>query len=300
MEILKSIFFSLVQSLTEFLPVSSSGHLLFFKNILNFEEYGIFYDIVLHAGSLVAIIFFFYKEIKELILNTIIELKDSIKKDKNEKLDIKNKKYNIQKFYIKINETFNKKNTKILTFSIISTFVTFTFYIIFKKIFDYLIENPKILPFTFLITAILIFLSYLFSKNYKNESFLNINNKTYFFPLIIGFVQGIAILPGVSRSGSTISMALILKTNKNEAFFYSFLLSIYAIGGSFLFSLLELKGFELIVKSPSIYIYGFFFSFIFSFLTLKLLKFLINKNIYFYFSIYVLILSFFSFLRFYF
>lgn len=290
MEILKSILFSFIQSITEFLPISSSGHLLFFKNILNFEEYGIFYDIILHTGSLAAIIFFFFEDLKKLMVGFFDELKEiNFNKNKNE--IEQNKKITI----------FEKTNIKIILFSFISTFTTLIIFILFKKTFDLILENPKILPFTFLFTSILILTSFVVTKKFEKSenNKQNLKDKKYFFPLIVGIIQGISILPGVSRSGSTISIGLILKTEKNDSFFYSFLLSIFAIAGSFLFSILEIKGLDLLIKSPLVYISGFIFSFIFSFFTLKLLKILIKKNLFFYFSIYTFILSLLSFFTFY-
>jgi|GEM_PF-285966 undecaprenyl-diphosphatase len=280
MEIIKSLILSLVQALTEFLPISSSGHLLLFKNILNFNNFGVNYDIIIHFGSLFAIILFFYKNIIVLLKGSVIEIKN---------------------FFDKNSDFNSTKNLKIIIFSFISTITTFIIYKIFEDKFLNFMENPKILPFSFLFTTFFLVLGFRF-KTYYFKKKLNekkVYEKNIFYSIIIGIIQSMAILPGVSRSGSTISSAFFFNIEKEDAFFYSFLLSIFAIVGSVLISISELNLLSDFAKSPISYTFGFIGSFVFSFLTLKLLKILIKKNIFFLFSIYTFILSIISFIKFY-
>ncbi len=197
-EILKSIVLGLVQGLGEFLPVSSSGHLLICRRIFGLEEGGHLMTVLLHVGTLVAVVIVYREELWELI----------------------------------------KKPIQWKTLWIIAaTAVTALITLVFKKFFDWA-ENGSILWLCFLITSGLLCAGELIKRN--RDLKLEIDDMKWYHALIIGGVQGIAVLPGVSRSGSTITGAMFCGMKKKDAAEFSFLLSIPAILGGLVLDLPDL------------------------------------------------------------
>jgi len=244
MEILKSFLLAFIQSATEFLPISSSGHLVIFGSFLKPEISSfLFFTITLHSGSLLAIIFYFRKRIKELIL---------------------------------------LRNLKLLAFIIVSSI--FTFFIAYP-LHDYvekLVSSPSKAGRAMLINGIILGSLFLRRDEEKEMNFLRAG--------IIGIAQGIAVIPGISRSGITITSALHLGIEENSAFEFSFLLSIPVIAGAQLFESLKTE-----LPRPDeagIYIGGFILSCVFSFLFLKVMEKFVIRGWFKYFSIYSLFLGF--------
>ena len=211
-----------IQGFSEFIPVSSSAHLLFISNIYEFDISSLQLDISLHLGSLLAIIFYF----KDELLN--------ISKNKN-------------------------LVTLIILGSIPLIIIGYIFYS--SGLINYL-RNLEIIAWTTLIFGILLYFAD--KKNVKNKINTNLNFKTI---LIIGLLQVLSIIPGVSRSGIVITASRFLKFDRVDSTKIAFYLSIPALtGASFL-------GIKDIVKSSIdfnlIFIFSTFFSFFISFLTIK-------------------------------
>jgi len=188
---LKIILLALVQGMTEFFPVSSSGHLLVFQKLLNFTTLPLVYDIFFHLGTLLAVAVFFFKDLKPLAL----------------------------RFY-------EKDNLRMLLLLATASLPTAVIGFIGKDFFEALFEQTHYLGFCFLFTAAVLLAS----------RFLRLKTKLPDFPAVflIGVAQGIAIIPGVSRSGMTIAVGLILGLGFEFSFRFSFLLSIPAILGAVL------------------------------------------------------------------
>lgn len=262
MSILEAIFLGTVQGLSEFLPISSSGHLVFLQSLFGLKENPVFFDILVHFGSFFAIVSFFRKEIKELFKKVVLEVK-------------------------------TKKIGGALGFIFVLIVATLPISIaglFFEREIEILFKTPSLLGFTFFFTSFLLFLSYLFSK----EKF-SLENLSLVKAFIIGFFQAIALLPGVSRSGSTVSGGLLLGLKKKDAFYFSFLLGAVAILGATLFQLSRTDVF--LGEIPG-YSLGFVSAFLASFFALKIFKeFLLRKNL-LPFAFYCLILSVVSFLIF--
>jgi len=201
MDFIQVLILGLIQGLTEWLPISSSGHLVVVQKLMNLSTPVVF-DVMLHVGTLLAVIVFFRKDILK-ILKSLLSLKT---KDENFKLFI----------YI-----------------LIGTIPTAVIGFLFLKFFESLFSNVKAVGIGFLITGALLLLSKLKNNN---------KNLNWFNSLIIGTIQGISIAPGISRSGSTISVGLLRGIKKEEVFKYSFLLSIPAIIGA---NVMEYKAFNL-------------------------------------------------------
>lgn len=194
MEYINSIILGFVQGLTEFLPVSSSGHLMLLEKIGIGEE-SLLFNLMLHLATLLAVCFVYRK-----------------------------------KLWVMIRHPFTKE----VGFVLLATLPTVAIAFFIRMFFDDIVT--KLLPFGFMLTTVFLILG---SLKWKREREMN---KTT--ALIIGVTQGIAAFGGVSRSGSTISMGIILGLDKKEAGDFSFILSIPIIIGSALVEVIGFSGVE--------------------------------------------------------
>lgn len=232
---INEVFLALIQAATEFLPISSSGHLALFSNIIS--EPDVFFFTVLQLSSLFAVIIFTRKEIKDLVLF--------------------------------------RGNRRLWIYLIISTIPALFFGLIFKRIIEHSFSSLLFLGFAFIFTGIILF----FTKFTKPYSEFNSKNS-----LFIGLFQALALFPGVSRSGMTISSALFAGIDREKAAKFSFLLFIPLSIGAFV---LEVGGFYF---NTSLLI-AFLISLVFSLIFLKLLLEVIKKNALWIFSIYCLFIG---------
>ena len=251
MTILDSIILGVLQGLTEFLPVSSSGHLVFVEKLLGHKEVPLLYDILLHVASLLAVFIFF----RNKLLNLTKECMTL--------------KYN--------------KSHKYVIMILVSTIVTTAMLVVTKPMMKSIKEEPVYLTVAFAFTAMLLLIAQSFFKKAVPDKEIS-----WFDAIFIGFFQGIAVLPGVSRSGSTITGALFRKIPAKDAVEYSFMLAIPAILGALLLEVVK-GGFAFIDPIPSLV--GFVTSFLASLAALKLLVFMMKKTILFPFAIYLFVLS---------
>ncbi len=189
----EGLVLGIVQGLSEFLPISSSGHLLLLEK-LGLGQENLFFNIMLHVGTLFAVLIYLRKDVKECLLHP-----------------------------------FSKNNLYLLMCLI----PTVALALIFKFVFPDLLGS-KFLPLNFMITAFLLIASkYLvFAKPKVN------NVKT---SILTGIMQGIAVLPGISRSGATVTTQMFLGIEKKQAASFSFLVSIPVILGSALVEIVSLS-----------------------------------------------------------
>ncbi|MGZ7108816.1 MAG: undecaprenyl-diphosphate phosphatase [Methanobacterium sp.] len=210
MDIIQAIIIGIVQGLTEFLPVSSSAHLVFAPQILGVQS-SLAFDTILHVGSLVAVVIYFWNDIIHMIKSFISSLID-IPRDR---------------FREGIREDQFKRLAWLV---IIGTIPAGLAGILFKDFFESLFNNIPAVGFFLIITGFLLWGSERVSRRIKDKTSLkemSIKNS-----LIIGIFQALAIAPGISRSGATISAGLFLGLERELAARYSFLLSIIAILGA--------------------------------------------------------------------
>ncbi len=202
---IESIILGLLQGLAEFLPISSSGHLVLGEKLLNMKEAGMFFDIMLHAGTLLSIFVVFRKKIVDMIVGCIHRDKTQLKE---------------------------------VGYIVLASIPTAIIGIGFKKPLESLFENPKAVCCAMLFTATLLFVSQwgkTGSKHPDNEGV----QMNWWRALVTGVVQGIACIPGISRSGSTISGMIFLGVNRKYAGEFSFLMSIPAVGGAALLDVIK-------------------------------------------------------------
>ena len=255
-EIINAIILGLVQGLTEFLPISSSGHLAILHKILNFEtESNLFFDIILHLATLFAVIIFYRNE----IVNISIAGKNSFS-------DMIFKKHSFKQAFWK-----EKNDSRLFVLIIIGSIPTGVIGIVFKDQVELLADNLLFVGYGLLFAAFMLLLFEL-----KRRAFRKIPSMGIFDSIIIGTMQGVAIIPGISRSGSTIAIAKLLGIDKESAAKYSFLLSIPAITGAFLLKIKDIFS-ESIELDYLLLSVGFVASFLSGYYSLKLLIWLIKK-----------------------
>ena len=216
MSMLETIVQAVIQGLTEFLPVSSSGHLSLYQHFTgNSGEGALMFSAVLHLGTLVAVFVAFRKLIIDLIFEFFRMCKDLV-----------NKKF--------IWEEMNPERRMIIMI-IISTLMLIPF-MFFKGWFEGISEDTSIMAegICFLYTAAILFLSDKCTKGKKTKGDITAKDAA-----TVGFFQGVALLPGVSRSGSTISSGLFCGFDRSTAVAYSFVLGIPAILGGCLLEIVD-------------------------------------------------------------
>ncbi len=210
MSIWQSILLGLTQGLAEFLPVSSSGHLVFFQSLFGLKEPPIFFDVMLHLATLLAIILFFRRDIWKIIQG--------------------------------VGSTFKKNQSdfsqvKLLSLIILATLPTGLMGFFLKDWFESFFSAPRQVGGFLFLTGLVLFFTRFIRKEGKP-----LDQMKWSDALLIGIAQGIAILPGISRSGATISTSLFLGLNRELSGRFSFLLSIPAILGA---TLLEIEAIDL-------------------------------------------------------
>ncbi len=228
--IIEVLILSAIQGISEFLPISSSAHLILVSSLYEFKSNSLLIDISLHLGSLLAIIYFF----------------------RNDLLDVKN----------------NKRLLGLVIFGSIP--LIFTGYILYSTDLIYSIRNVKVIAWTTLIFAIILYIADKSRFDKKISTSLN-----YQSILFIGLFQILSLVPGVSRAGITITAARILKFNRYDSSKVSFLLSIPALSGASFLGLKDL--FNESINLNYLVFLAIVSSFIFSFLTVKFFLDYINK-----------------------
>lgn len=263
MNIFDAIFQAIIQGLTEFLPVSSSGHLKLYQAITGQSvEEGTFLLVILHLGTLVAVCIAFRDTIWALLKEFFALIKDIFTgrfkwKDMN-------------------------PDRRMLIMLFISLVLLVPFYLI-KDVFESI--SLPILGVCFLFTSVELFIASRIRKNTKTAGDITVKDA-----VVIGLFQCIALFPGVSRSGSTISGGLFSGLEKETAVRYSFVLGIPAILGGCLVELKDVLEGTITVNVPAAII-GFIVAAVVGILAINLVRWLIRSDNFIVFSIYTLLVS---------
>ena len=221
MGLFKAIILGIVQGLTEFLPVSSSGHLTICKQLIGMEDIGFSFDIILHVGTLLAVFLVYWRDIGRLIVDGIGIIVDVCF---NIKEFFVSKKMQDEPFYRKVICNGYRKFAMLVIVSTIPTGIIGYFG---KDLVEKAGTTLLVPGICLIITATLLLISDNLpdgKKKPKKTSYLN--------ALFIGTCQGIATLPGLSRSGTTIPAGLLCGLKREFAVKYSFIMSIPAIMGA--------------------------------------------------------------------
>ena len=243
-DFIEILILSAIQGISEFLPISSSAHLILVSNFYDFKTSSLLIDVSLHLGSLFAIIFYFKKDLFNL-----------------------------------------RNNLKLINLLIIGSIPLFVFgYLLYSSDLIHLLRNIKLIAWTTLFFSIILY----FADQRKIEKKIstNLNIKSILF---IGLFQILALIPGVSRAGITMTTARFLKFNRVDSSKISFLLSIPALAGASFLGLKDIL--DQPIEINYLIIFAIILSFLFSFITVKFFLNFINKFSLNIFIIYRILLS---------
>jgi undecaprenyl-diphosphatase len=253
MSIWQSLALGVMQGVSEFIPISSSGHLVVLRAVMGTDEMPLLYDVLLHIATLIVVVVFFRERVAR-ILGAVIRW--AARRGRGE----------------------DAVDLKLALLIAIATVVTVVIGLAVRR-FDLQLQ-PKIVSAAFLVTAVLLVLSR-FTRGTLEYDSVGVRHA-----LIIGAVQGIAVVPGISRSGSTIFAALAAGVSRERAGEFSFLLAIPAILGALV---LELRHFDDLAGTISLgaLAAGFAGALLFGFISLALLVRLVRGGQLWIFSIYL-------------
>jgi len=241
---LKSIILGILQGITEFIPVSSSGHLVLAQHFLDFDSPDIIFEILVHFGTLLSVLIYFRRDIIRLLSSLI-----------------------------PATETTETRQTdhKILLYLLVGTIVTGILGVLFQSQIRELFARPLFTAFMLLITGTVVFLS-----DYLPPKKLEMYQTGIIRSITIGLSQAFAVIPGISRSGMTITTGITTGLKRDAAARFSFLLSIPAILGATIFDIRSLNsiGREFFYG----YLLGMIAAFISGYLVIALLMKLISKR----------------------
>lgn len=251
MTVIQALILGIVQGLTELLPISSSGHLNIIPWIFNWSEIPASFDIALHFGTLLAIGIFFFKDWINLIIGGF---KQVVKKEKS-------------------------VDGKMFWYLVAATIPGGLIGLICSDIIDTFLEEKIMLSRGIIATCLIVLgiILYLVDKNSKSET--SYENMTFKQTFLIGLSQALAFIPGVSRSGITMTTARMMKVDRESAAKYSFMLSTPIVFAAVIFKLSEF-----VFDIP--FIVGVLSSFIVGLLVIKFLLNYLKKGSYKAFAIY--------------
>ncbi|MBO5446964.1 undecaprenyl-diphosphate phosphatase [bacterium] len=256
MNLIQAILMGIVQGLSEFLPISSSAHLVFTSNFYKvFKDIPVeahstqevFFDIMLHLGTLIAVLIFFRKD----LIDICVALWNGIK-----------------------TRDFSSNLAKLGIYILIGTVLTVLLALPLQDVANHLVFHPALVGALLILTGGVLFYSEYMSKKNTSKS-ANITLKQ---SIIIGLSQGLAVLPGFSRSGWTIATGLFLGLDRETSARYSFLLSIPIIlGASMVYPLVEIDVKDLVTFNWIVIIVGTIVSGIVGYLCVKYFMKFISK-----------------------
>lgn len=281
MSLLEAILMGLIQGLTEFLPVSSSGHLALFKILFGVEtDTGILFDVLLHVGTLMAIFAVYYKDIWKLIIEGCCILRDVFV---NAVLFFKN---TFKKEHESYRRIVSNGYRKFVLLIMVSTIPTGIIGVVGKDVVEMASQILIVPGICLIITAILLFIA----DRVKDGDKLP-KSVTYTNAFGIGIAQGVATLPGLSRSGTTITACLLSGFNRNFAVKYSFIMSIPAILGALVLELTDIAGTAVSGKEIAFYVVGMLISAVVGYICIKTMLVIVRKKKFLGFAIYCLIVG---------
>jgi len=251
MNIFIAVFLGIVQGVAEFLPISSSGHLAIFQNFLNVtynEEHHLLFDVLLHLGTLISITIVYRKDIKEMIRDGLGYLHMKADSGDGEPVVL-------------------KPPGRALLFIIIGTMPLFVT-LLFTSAVSRLFFNTFFIGFALIVTGCLIFVS----SKYIKQGTKTDKTMTAVDALLIGLAQAVAVLPGLSRSGTTISVGLARGLTGSFAVRFSLLLSMPAVFGATLVSIFRTISSGADLMQLPLYIVGFIIAAGVGYFTIRLLR----------------------------
>ena len=269
MTLLEAILLGILQGLTEFLPISSSGHLVLAQTFLGLKEPLVFFDVMLHVGTLAAVLVVYREAIGQLAIGGVSTLADT-------------------QFWQKPSSGFSASiELKFIWLILLGSIPTGIIAVLFKTELESFFDEVRLVSIMLILTGVILQLPRLRKQGVGSSNASTGSLKTWHAPLI-GIAQGCAITPGISRSGTTISLALFLGIPAKTAAEYSFLLSIPAILGAVALKIRD-------VGDTTIPLYivgaGMLAAFIVGYIALRLLLVVLNRGKFSLFSYYCIALG---------
>lgn len=265
----QALVLGVVQGLTEFLPVSSSGHLVLFQHLFGMKEPMMAFDIALHGGTLLAIFIFFYRD----ILDVLTDFAQSVRG-----------------FFLKKSVPVvgaEAPHRGLWVCILITLIPTGIMAVCFKHLFETAFANLAFVAAAWLVMGIFLILSGRFRKGQRDLSGIHYGDAFW-----IGLVQGIALLPGVSRSGSTILAGMFLGIRKEDAAKFSFLIFIPAVLGAITMDLKE--GLRYFSENMGMVLTGFIASALTGYFVIRWLMGLVRQGRFFVFGYYCIAVGLFA------
>lgn len=278
MSLLQSVLMGLIQGLTEFLPVSSSGHLALFKILFNVNtDTGLLFDVMLHVGTLLAVCIVYYKDIIHLVKEFIGMVVDCI--------------YNLTVLIGKRGQgvyrhVIHNGYRKFVMLVIVSTIPTGILGFVASDLVTAASEILFVPGICLIITALLLFIC-----DHAPEGHKKPKQVSYANAFIVGICQGIATLPGISRSGTTITACTLSGFDRKFAVKYSFIMSIPAILGALVLQLKDIGSVAIDKSQIGIYAIGMLIAAVVGYICIKAMLMIVKKRKFTYFSIYCLIVG---------
>lgn len=265
MNLFAAVILGIVQGFTELFPVSSSAHLVILQSFFpDFHQPGVAFDAILHLGTLIAVAFYFRVDIWNMLT--------SLQPGRNRNFPW---------------DTDTASLRKLILFLILGTIPAAFFGLFFQDQIHKFFESAQTAAFFLMVTGLLLFFSDKVTNTFRNLKDIKITDS-----ILIGVAQAVALLPGISRSGATITTGIFLKINRQDAARFSFLLSIPAVLGAVILECGYLK--QISVSEMRLYFVGFICAVIAGFISLKLFFLIIRKARMKYFAYYCWIVSIFT------
>lgn len=262
MSLLSSFFLGLIQGISEFLPISSSGHLSIAQNLIGLSAVGdkhLFFDVLLHLGTLVAVFVAYWKDIVSMIVE----------------------------FFRAISDLIHHRSTvqtpparRLMLMVIIGTLPLFLI-LPFKDAIESLYYNTVFIGFALILTGVLLFFSDRVRRGRKTEKTATVRDT-----LLVGVAQAIATCPGISRSGSTICVGILRGYKREYAVRYSFLLSIPAVIGANILDLADAVKTGIDLSQMPVYIVGVVTAAISGYFSIRLIRMIANRGKFGWFAYY--------------
>lgn len=277
MSLIQAIVLGLIQGITEFLPVSSSGHLAILQYIFNVDtDTGMLFEVMLHLGTLIAVCAVYFKDIKKLVVEGVHILIDVFANLKNR----------FTGGHEKTRRIVTNAYRKFVLLILVTTIPTGIIGIIFNSFMDAATSSLLVPGICLVVNAIVLLILGSLPGGKKK-----VKAASYKDAAVIGVAQGLAVLPGISRSGSTISACLGLGFDRNFAVKYSFIASLPAIIGANILELRHLGDALATGTNFLYYIIGMVVAGISGYICIRLMMYLVSEKKFSYFAYYCAIVG---------
>ena len=250
--LIQTLFLSIVQSITEFLPVSSSGHLILTRLVMGWEEQGAAMDIALHVGTLLAVCVYFFKDLWRMLI-------DLFK---------------------------GGAGRRMIYLLLVATFPVLLVGFFYGRYIEMVFRNPYIVCVMLIVFGVILWLADKYSAS-DNQ----VKKMTVVDAFSIGIAQCLAFVPGVSRSGITMTMARFRKINRSDAAYFTMLLSIPVIAAAGCWVFLSLLIHDQLNVLGAAFVEGIIFSFVGGLAVIWFLMNFVKKHSFFAFMVYRIILA---------